>query len=148
LVAGWGSIQPAIELRRLQAERSQYAEAFLAAVYPIGASRLVVIVPLPDAKMPSPEGQTPEKLAAALPTGSLVLPAEQLLKGRQKGTAETFGLVSNLWERLHTPYLAAADAEKDPIKQIEAYQLTLQVDNACEFAHQRLAAVSKALTAR
>src|SRR5204863_359589 len=37
LVAGWGTIAPAVELRRLAAERGLYLETFLAAAYPVGA---------------------------------------------------------------------------------------------------------------
>jgi hypothetical protein len=146
LIAGWGSIEPAIQLRRLQAEHSQYAETFLAAVYPMGSCRIVAIVPLPDVKLPAPAGQSPDELAAALPPEAIVLPAEQLPAGRHKGTAQTFGLVSSLWERLYSPFLSRAELESDPIKRISAYQLAIQVDYACEFAHQRLAAVAKGLT--
>ena len=50
-----------------------------------------------------------------------------------------------LWERLHRPFLAEADAEPDPIAQIEKYRRTIEVDYACELAHQRLAAVARQL---
>jgi hypothetical protein len=56
LVAGWGTIQPAVDLRRLAAEQMLYAETFLAAVYPVAdpvapteMARVVVVAPLPDA---------------------------------------------------------------------------------------------------
>jgi hypothetical protein len=35
LVAGWGTIAPAVELRRIIAERGLYLETFLAAAYPV-----------------------------------------------------------------------------------------------------------------
>jgi hypothetical protein len=76
---------------------------------------------------------------------AIELKIEELSKGRQRGTAQSYGLVSSLWESLHGPFLAKADAEKDPIRRIEGYLKTIQVDYACEFAHQRLAEVAKGL---
>jgi len=48
LVAGWKSIRPAAELRALQKLHGLYLETFLAAAYPVGERRAVVIVPLED----------------------------------------------------------------------------------------------------
>jgi hypothetical protein len=50
-----------------------------------------------------------------------------------------------LWERLHAPFLAAADAESDPVRQIEGYRLTTRVDYAAELAHQKLSNVAHRL---
>ena len=50
-----------------------------------------------------------------------------------------------LWERLYAPYLAAADAEVDPVAKMEGYRQTIRVDYACELAHQKLSDVAKAL---
>src|SRR6266516_3795913 len=36
LVAGWGTLEPALEVRKLQREHGMFVETFLAAVYPIG----------------------------------------------------------------------------------------------------------------
>src|SRR6059058_2834830 len=45
LVAGWGTIAPALKVRELQREHKLYVETFLAAVYPVaGGGRAVVIV--------------------------------------------------------------------------------------------------------
>jgi hypothetical protein len=63
---------------------------------------------------------------------------EALSRGHRKGTPETFGEVMAIWERLHAPFLAQADAEPDPVRQIEGYRLTTRVDYAAELAHQRL----------
>src|SRR5438552_9028791 len=52
LVAGWGTIQPAVEVRRLARERGLYVETFLGASYAIGAGRVVVIVPSEDVRLP------------------------------------------------------------------------------------------------
>jgi hypothetical protein len=146
LVAGWGNIRPALELRRLIEERGLYAEVLLAAVYPTKSGRLVVIVPTADVTLPAPNNQSPQELAAGLPPNSLVFPAGQLPMGRQRGTAETYSHVLGLWERLHAPFLAAADAENDLIKRMERYLKTIEVDYACELAHQRLADTAKYLS--
>jgi hypothetical protein len=50
-----------------------------------------------------------------------------------------------LWERLHAPFLAAADMQVDPILRIEAYRKTIKVDYACELAHQKLSHLAKDL---
>jgi len=48
-----------------------------------------------------------------------------------------------LWERLHTPFLQAAEKEPDPLRRMEAYRFTLRVDPACELAHQFLAEIAR-----
>jgi hypothetical protein len=58
LVAGWATIQPAIQLRKLQIDQNQYAETLLAAVYPIEDSRVIVIVPTEEISLPVPEKLT------------------------------------------------------------------------------------------
>jgi hypothetical protein len=50
-----------------------------------------------------------------------------------------------LWERLHVPFLAAADAEANPLRKIAGYRQTIEVDYACELAHQHLADVAREL---
>jgi hypothetical protein len=50
-----------------------------------------------------------------------------------------------MWERLHAPFLAAADAESDPLRKMAAYRETIRVDAACELAHQKLSDVAKRL---
>jgi hypothetical protein len=148
LMAGWGNIRPALALRKLQTEQSQYSETFLAAVYPVNGQRLVVIVPLADATLPPAKNQSKDELIAALPPHGILMSPEELPAGRQHGTVQTYGYVMNLWERLHAPFLAAADAEADPLKRMLAYQKTIQVDYACEFAHQRLADTAKRISQR
>jgi hypothetical protein len=70
---------------------------------------------------------------------------DELPKGARQGTFETSGEVMALWERLHLPYLAAADMQVDSIQKIEHYRRTIRVDYACELAHQRLSDVAKDL---
>jgi hypothetical protein len=50
-----------------------------------------------------------------------------------------------LWERLHLPFLAAADMQADPVQRIEHYRRTIRVDYACELAHQKLSDVAREL---
>src|SRR3954468_24616848 len=53
LVAGWRSIEPAVQVRRLAAEHGLYVETFLGAAFPVGGKMAVVIVPLDDAELPA-----------------------------------------------------------------------------------------------
>lgn len=132
LCVGWGTIAPGLAIRKLAAERKCYVEAFLAAGYKLGDRRAIVIVAREDASVPAVEeiGGI-DQLLERVPAHSLVFSEEQL------GPATAEGAVA-LWEKLHLPYLAAADAEADPVRRIAGYRRTIQVDNACELAHQKL----------
>jgi hypothetical protein len=148
LVGGWGTIEPALKVRELQIEHELYVETFLAAVYPIGeGARAVVIVPLPDVRLPdaSPRGSIDE-LLRLLPAHCIVLNEKQLPQGSQRGDARTFERVMSMWEQLHLPFLAAADATADPVERIEGYRRTIRVDYACELAHQKLSDAARQLT--
>jgi hypothetical protein len=138
LVAGWRSIEPAVELRRLAAEHGLYVETFLGAAYAVGGQPVVAVVPLEDAVLPARDFGHVEELKADLPPHSLVLRENEIPRGHRKGTPQTFGEVMTLWERLHTPFLVEANAQTDPVRQIEAYRLTTRVDYASELAHQKL----------
>lgn len=146
LVAGWGSLEPAVQLRKLQSDRRLYVETFLAAVYPIiGGSRAVVIVPLEDFAMPPVNEGTIDALLAKLPPHCIVMHENELPRGRRAGTYETYGEVMAMWEKLHAPYLAAAEMQVDAIQKIEHYRRAIRVDYACEIAHQHLSDVAKDL---
>ena len=80
-----------------------------------------------------------------LPANSLVSDGADLVRGQRKGTPQTFGEVMGLWERLHQPFLAAADAESDLVRQIEGYRLATRVDYAAELPHQKLSNVAHEL---
>lgn len=149
LVAGWGSIEPALRVRALQAEHGLFVETFLAAVYPVGAGRAVAIVPTADVRLPEPSPrQSVDRLVAELPPHTIVLAADALPRGSMRGTTETYARVMDLWERLHLPFLAAADIQADPVRKIEHYRRTLVVDYACELAHQKLSGVARELGRR
>jgi len=139
LVAGWASIQPAVSLRRLAQSKKMYLETFLAAVYAIGSGFAIAIVPTADVKMPDPSPRSIDRLISLLPPHSIILTQRELPAGARVGNPQTYAYTMNLWERLHAPFLAAADMQVDPIQKIHAYRATIAVDSACEFAHQRLA---------
>jgi hypothetical protein len=144
LVAGWGTLVPAIALRESAARRRLFVETFLAAVYPIGDHRAVVIAPLPETRLPDLRPRGIDALLAALPPHCIVLHEQQLPPGVRPATVETYGEVMALWERLHAPFLALADSiTADPIRQIEAYRQAIRVDYACELAHQKISALAR-----
>lgn len=149
LVAGWGSIEPAVQLRRLAAERGLYVETYLAAAYPLpGGARAIAIVPTADVALPAPDADQPvDRLVARLPPHSIVLSADQLPRGPRPGDARTYAFTMSLWERLHQPFLAAADQTADPRRRIMSYRRSIEVDYACELAHQRLSATARQLLA-
>jgi hypothetical protein len=129
LVAGWGSIQPATEARRAQKELELYVDVFLAAAYPTDQGRTVVIVPGDDAMLPA----TPNRIE---------------ISDAELGAVKTYEAVMAIWELLHAPFLAAADATVDPVSRMEAYRKTIGVDYACELAHQRLADTARGMCVR
>ncbi len=143
LVAGWGSIQPALRVRELGTQHKLYLETFLAAAYPMGESQIVAIVPLPGVALPEPASRSIDELIRLLPAHSLVLPKSELPQGSRRGTYETYAQVMSMWERLHLPFLAAADHSTDPILKMEGYRQTTRVDAACELAHQKLSDVAR-----
>jgi hypothetical protein len=141
LVAGWGTIEPAIRIRELAAARQLYVEVFLAAVYGSGNSRIVLIAPEEDTLLP-PASSNPGKTPM---TNSLVLAEAELPRGEVKGTPQTYGRVMDIWERLHAPFLAAADDAPGLLDRVSGYRRTIRVDYACELAHQKLSAVARQL---
>jgi len=146
LVAGWGSIAPAQGVRALAEANGLYVETFLAATYPVGAGKAIVIVPTEDVALPPPDaGWSIDALLKRLPAQCLVLSENELPKGVRKGTTETYAEVMALWERLAAPFLAAADMLVDPVAKIDGYRKAIRVDYTLELAHQRLSDVAKAL---
>lgn len=145
LVAGWGSVAPAARVREIQAQRQLYVETFLAASYPTRDGLAVLLVPLADIPMPKVEAMADlslEEFRSQVPRYCVVIEARQLPRGARRGTWQTYAEAMHLWERLHLPYLQAADAGVDPFRKIEGYRRTIEVDYACELAHQKLSAVA------
>lgn len=146
LVAGWGTFAPAAEVRRLQREHKLYLETFLGAVYPVGAGRVLVVAPLEEIALPDLQPRSIDDLVRRLPAHCLALNIEELPKGHRKGDTSTFAGVMAMWERLHAPFLAAADATVDPVQKFEGYRTTQRVDYGCELAHQRASDVARQLS--
>ncbi|HEX4054298.1 MAG TPA: hypothetical protein VHX86_08535 [Tepidisphaeraceae bacterium] len=138
LIAGWGSIQPALDARREQTKRGLYADVFLAAVYPAQAGRIVAIVPSEDVALPPAEPMPVDVLIRRLPAHSVVMADAELPPG-------TYGAVMDIWEHLHAPFLAAAESIADPIRKIDAYRKSIRVDYACELAHQGISNAARQL---
>jgi hypothetical protein len=145
LVAGWGSIEPALQVRELAIKHELYVETFLAAAYPIGAGRAVAIVPLGSGKMPDASPRSIDELIRLLPPHSIVLNETQLSAGEQRGSTKTFAHVMSIWEQLHGPFLAQANATTLSKAKLDAYRRTIEVDYACELAHQNLSAAASAM---
>ena len=146
LVAGWQTIAPALQVRRLQREHKLYVETFLAAVYPIGGpGRAVVIAPLEDVALPDGQSNSIDDLIRRLPAHCIVTSVDEIPKGIRKGNSSTYAEVMAMWEQLHAPFLAAADMQVDPVQKIEAYRKTQRVDYGCELAHQKAADVVREL---
>jgi hypothetical protein len=145
LIAGWGTIAPAVELRRLQNERRLYVETFLAAAYPADRSIAILIVPTETSAVPEIAPRSLSDLVADAPPRSIVLDITDLPTGPRPATTDTYAYVMRLWERLHAPFLAAADAESNPRKKIDACRRAIDVDYACELAHQKLATAAREL---
>lgn len=145
LVAGWGTIEPARRVRELAEERGLYLEAFLAAVYPTGDSQTVVIEPEMETLMPAITNEPINDFLTRVPGAALVLDEPELPRGSARGTPATYALVMGLWEKLHAPFLAAADTETNLRERISKYRRAIGVDYACELAHQRLSDVARKL---
>lgn len=139
LVAGWGTLAPAIQVRESAAIGKLYLETFLGAIFPVGDKQVTVIVPRADAMLPAPTPRTLDALRLALPENCLVFTTGELPPGRKPGTTETYALTMALWERLHAPFLARAEAETDLLEKMRLFRETIAVDYGCEFAHQHLA---------
>ncbi len=142
LVAGWADLSPAVEVRRLARERGLYLETFLGAVYPgPNGKRLVAICPFADQPLPPADtAWTDDRpLVSALPDRCLMFGQDQLPHGKKQGDAETFAATMGLWERLAQPHLDAANAMQSAPDRIAGFRRTIEVDSACEKAHQWLA---------
>lgn len=149
LVAGWGTIEPALRVRELQRQHKLYVETFLAAVYPLASGgRVVVIAPLEDVALPDRSFGSVDELMRRLPAHCIVLNADELRKDARKGDTAIFAEVMSLWERLHTPFLAAAEMQVDLVQKIDAYRKAQRVDYGCELAHQKASDAARELARR
>ena len=102
---------------------------------------------VPDGRetLPDARPRSAGALRELLPKGSLVIPASELPEGSSRGNVQSFGRIEAIWEQLHRPFLAAADAIDDLLQRIEAYRHVIEIDYACELAHQNLAVAAREL---
>lgn len=149
LVAAYGSIQPALQLRTIADQQHLYLDLPLAASYVVGGQTVLLIVPLPDVQLPDPAKiNSIDGLLRSQPPQSVVVPLDAVPPDRPRGDAHTFGYLMNLWETLHAPFLAMADAATDLRQKLTLYRQTIRVDYACEFAHQRFSDTARLLSRR
>jgi len=108
-------------------------ETFLAAVYPTTEARIIAIAP-ENSPLASSRSASARIAPAAPPPAHAFLFAATASQGvLARALYQTYSQVMSMWESLHAPFLAAADAEPDPIKKNHAYRRTIGVDYACEF---------------
>ena len=150
LVAGWGTIEPSVSLRRLAAEQELYVETYLAAAYPAGPwGRFVVaIVPTADVALPPADGRPLDRLLATLPPFSVIVSDADVVPGERHGSDATFAETMARWEQLHAPFLADAKQRVDPVQRMSGYRRAIEVDYACELAHQFLSSDARRMTRR
>ncbi|HEX8322423.1 MAG TPA: hypothetical protein VF595_00795 [Tepidisphaeraceae bacterium] len=149
IVAGFGSIGPAANLRAIAAQRGLYLDLPLAAAYDVGGQATVLIVPTADvAPPPAEKVGSIDALLRLAPPHSVVVPAAALPPDQPRGDSATFGYAMSLWETLHGPFLGLADSTMDPRQKLIAYRQTIRVDYACEFAHQRFSQTARLLSRR
>jgi len=146
LIAGFGTIAPAIAAREIVRERMLYLDVFLGAAYSVGGSVAVLIVPRHDIAVPPPGEYSLDDLIRRAPPHSILLPAHQLPVPQPRGDTKSFAYTMDLFEQLHRPFLAMADAASDPEQKIALYRATIEVDYAAEFAHQRLSNIARDLS--
>lgn len=146
LVAGWGSLEPALQVRRLQGRFKLFVDVFLGAKYPlIGGGHAVVIVPHEHVLLPDLSPRRLADMPGHMPAHSIIMREEELPQGILKPSKTLDSVLQGWWERLHRAFLADARRTSDLRKRIEAYRRVIRVDYACEFAHQELVATAREL---
>ena len=149
LVAAYGSIGPVTQLRAIADQRRLYLDLPLAASYVVSGQTVVMVAPLPDTELPNADAiDSIDTLLRAAPPHSVIVPLDAIPPDQPHGDARTFGYLMNVWETLHAPFLAMADAATDPLQKLTLYRQTIRVDYACEFAHQRFSDTARLLSRR
>jgi len=106
LVAGWASIQPALEIRRLQQELDLYVETFLAAVYPTTEGQVIAIARPKILHCQLPKRVRSNRSGSSSPRTAFLSP-RPASQGPRQGSYQTYSQVMSMWESLHAPFLAA-----------------------------------------
>lgn len=148
LVAGWGSIEPALQVRHLAAQRGLYLETFLGAVYPASSGRIIVVTPTEQTVLAAEGEYSAQELAARVGPNCLMMYENDLPRGVREGSQTTYAQVMAIWERLHQPFLAAADAQEELLARMQGYRQAIAVDYACELAHQKFSDAARQMARR
>ncbi len=150
LVAAWKSIEPALHIRSLQRERNLFVETFLGIALPISnGPPIVVIIPEAlDARLIPNDTETMSiaQVIGRLPYNSQVYRFDELPAGERRGTTQTYAEIMAMWEQLSRPFLKAGDYANDLQTKINTYRRAIEVDYACELAHQNLSAAAAKLS--
>lgn len=145
LIAGFGTIEPAVQARRQVQSQKRYVDVFLSASYWVNGQIGVAIVPTEHVSLPEAGEYSLDELLRRLPAHSLFFPLKELPVGEYRGNAQTFARTMSWFEQLHQPFLAFADGISSPVLRIQGYRNVIQVDYACELAHQRLSDTARHL---
>ena len=135
LIAGWGSIQPAINARQAQMELGLYVDVFLGAVYPMGEGRVVAIIPDTVVELPTSEPMPVDELIRRLPAHSIVLSEADLKRGQNiRGDDGDLGATARA-----VPGGGGCDGEPDPadrgVSQNHPRRLRLRTGASGNFGH-------------
>jgi hypothetical protein len=146
LIASAGSIDLASRTRVLAYERGLFLDVLMGATYTIHDATTLVIVP--DARVDVPASASSlDQLLRQAPPHSIVLNQRDLPAGEQRGSDQTYAITMSIYERLHQPALAQAMSCADPFGRILQLREVIEIDYACEIAHQAISSAARQLLA-
>jgi hypothetical protein len=144
LVATQTSIDLALRTRTLAYDRGLFLDILLGATYSIHDSLVVLVIP--DARVALPaSAPSLDQLLRQAPPHTIVLNRDDLPAGEQRGSDQTYALTMSLFERLHQPALAQALSCTDPLQRIMQLREVIEIDYACEIAHQAISSAARQL---
>jgi len=145
IAAGHATIEPALALRKIAAAQQLYLDVPLCATYQIGDGVAVLFVPTADVALPHEGVETIDELLQQSPPHSVLLPSHHLPPSQPHGDARTFDFIMDVWESLHRPFLAMAQGTADLRMKLAGFRKTIEVDYACELAHQQFSQTCREL---
>jgi hypothetical protein len=148
LVAGRASIDLALAVRELAWKHELFLDVFLGAMYPVGDGAVIAIVPDGRVAMPQHNEQSLDRLLARLPPHAVVRSRRDLPDGARTGSDQTYARTMALFEELHRPALARALGCTDPLQRILQLREVIEIDYACEIAHQAISKTARQLAGR
>lgn len=145
LVAAPASVEPAWRARSLAYEGGLFLDVLLGAVYTINAASVIAVVPDTRVTLPGRVSSL-DQLVRQLPPHAIVLGESDLPAGDQRGSDQTYALTMSIYERLHQPALAQAMSCTDPMQRILQLRNVIEIDYACEIAHQAISSAARRLS--